>query len=237
MESSRGMSKNHFDAIIACAMEEESAPFVSALRNRKENSVHSIEGAIAGKRVLLLTTGIGLTNAAIAATNAGKNVSTDLYILAGSCGGLGEQVRVGDVVAGTFAQYSFADATAFGYEMGQIPGMPVRYESRHKDYEIPADHVGLVLSGNSFVTADIAEAVRDNFPLALAVDMETAAAAQVAYRTGIESWCGFSVNMDWLCLRAVSDLCGPRAGEDFHIGLDIAAVKSRDAVVTYLEEL
>ncbi len=231
------MNTNHFDAIIACAMEEESAPFMPALTNRKENAANSMEGEIAGKRVLLLTTGIGLTNAAIAATNPGENVTTDLYILAGSCGGLGEQVRVGDVVAGTFAQYSFADATAFGYELGQIPGMPARYQSGHKDHTIPADHVGLVLSGNSFVTADIAGAVRANFPLALAVDMETAAAAQVAYRRGLDSWCGLSTSMDWLCLRAVSDLCGPRAGEDFHIGLDIAAAKSRDAVVTYLEEM
>ncbi|WP_225872009.1 5'-methylthioadenosine/S-adenosylhomocysteine nucleosidase [Scrofimicrobium canadense] len=210
------------DVIIACAMEEEAAPF-------REVTAFSGSGPWVGKigglDVGLVVSGIGLVNAAMAA--ADQHLDTDLYLVAGTCGGLAQQIRVGDVVAGTFASYLHADATAFGYELGQIPGMPARYESTRAQHMIPADHAGLVLSGNSFVTEDNVEQTREDFPLALAVDMETTAVAQVCYRRG---W-------DWLSLRAVSDLCGPRAGEDFHIELNVAAEKSRDAVVAYLEEL
>lgn len=219
-------------AVIACAMKEEAAPFLDVLEGTRLGAeIPGISGPLWDGRlgsipVRLAVTGIGLTNAAVAATLLLQDRDS-LYVLAGTCGGLGEEVGLGEVVAGVESKYLHADAVAFGYQLGQIPGMPPVYSSPFAGESLPAAHVGLVLSGNSFVTADNVKETRDQFPRALSVDMETAAAAQTCLKLGRE----------WISLRAVSDLCGPKAGEDFHIGLDQAAKASKDAVVALLHTL
>lgn len=218
--------------VIACAMAEEAAPFLDVLEDTKTGpQIPGISGPLWDGRlgsvpVRLAVTGIGLTNAAVAAALLLKDEDS-LYVLAGTCGGLGEEVGLGEVVAGVEAKYLHADAVAFGYQLGQIPGMPPVYSSPFTNRALPAAHVGLVLSGNSFVTADNVKETRDQFPSALSVDMETAAAAQTCLK----------LERRWISLRAVSDLCGPKAGEDFHIGLDQAAAASKDAVVSLLRTL
>lgn len=219
-------------AVIACAMEEELEPFLRAARDA--NAALSRVGEadrqefyvaeLAGNTVVLALTGMGLINAAVGATRILDRVDPEIYILAGTTGGLGTEVKVGDVVAGVRAKYSGADATAFGYQLGQIPKMPAEYAHAQTSPSLPAEHQGLIISGDSFVTAALADEVRERFPDALAVDMETVAAAQVCYLRGVP----------WISLRAVSDLCGPRAGEEFHIETDAAAARSFEAVKSYL---
>ncbi|MFT0761935.1 5'-methylthioadenosine/S-adenosylhomocysteine nucleosidase [Actinomyces sp. F1_1611] len=219
-------------AVIACAMTEELEPFLARAQHVSEvggpassrDHQRFYRAELAQRPVALVLSGIGLVNAAGAATVALAHFSTDRYLLAGTTGGLGTRVQVRDVVAGTRARYFDADATGFGYEPGQIPQMPAEYVG----LEAPAfaTHAGLVLSGNSFVQADIAEQTRARFPGALAVDMETAAAAQVCYQHGV----------GWLSLRAVSDLCGPEAGQEFHVGAEVAAELSAQAVERYLAD-
>lgn len=226
-------AKTPVTAIIACAMKEEMAPFLegsgevrTALAPRGPADFQSFYTAkLGGRDVALVRSGIGLANAAAAAERSLAHFDTDLYLLAGTTGGLAFQVEVGDVVAGTRALFFDADATAFGYQPGQIPQMPVDYRSA----TAPPNgvHTGTVLSGNSFVTAATADRRRQQFPGALAVDMETAAAAAVCLLHGV----------DWMSLRAVSDLCGPRADQDFHMEADRAAALSFVAVSQYLEDL
>lgn len=210
---------------------------------------------IANTPALLVTSGIGLTNAAAAATIAVTQFGADLLISAGSAGGMGTDVKVGDIVIGTETKYTFADATAFGkYELGQVPQMPPSYladpqlitavaqrsqpaprsqatPSPHADSgssaSIPASpgnlttHQGLIISSDAFITANNFNSVADNFPTALAADMETAAIAQVAYLFGVP----------WLAVRGISDLCGPAAADDFVTHLDDAAALSAQAIV------
>ena len=47
----------------------------------------------------------------------------------GTAGGLGREVEVGDVCVSTTLAYTDADATAFGYAHGQIPGQPAVFEA------------------------------------------------------------------------------------------------------------
>lgn len=229
-------------AVIQCAMEMEAEPFLEALgpgahvATIGDPAAHVqtfTTGEIDGSTVMVVTSGIGLVNSASATARALMLVDPDVVVAAGTTGGLSADVEVGDIAVGTSTIYSAADATAFGYAPGQVPRMPVDYRSaeiatlRARSMAGRLNHrvhVGQIVSSDSFVTASTVEAVRARFPEAIATDMETCAMAQVCFTQGIS----------WVSLRAVSDLCGPRADQDFHMDSSAAALHSFEAVTAYL---
>lgn len=229
-------------ALIQCAMTMEAEPFMQALGGGVrvstvgEPTTHVqtfATGEIDGSTVMVVTSGIGLVNSASATARALMLVDPDVVIAAGTTGGLGTDVEVGDIAVGTSTTYSAADATAFGYAPGQVPRMPVDYHSPEiatlrarsmADRLNHNVHVGQIVSSDSFVTAATVDAVRARFPEAIATDMETCAMAQVC----------FTQDVGWVSLRAVSDLCGPRADQDFHMDSSAAALHSFEAVTSYL---
>jgi len=81
-----------------------------------------------------------------------------------------------------------------------------------------------MLAGNSFITAANVTDTREVFPTALSTDMESTALAQVAASAGIP----------FVSVRGVSDLCGPEAGQDFHIAAEEAAARSAAVVLALL---
>lgn len=228
MDNIHGVEVASADVVIACAMEEELAPFLEGSddvvelpwQRSKNDHQHFYAATLEGTRVLLVRSGIGLANAAAAATRALSGTSPTAYIIAGTAGGLATKVSVRDVVAAVNATYFGADATAFGYAPGQVPQMPERYSTELQLPSNCANWVGQAVSGDSFITAANVSEIRERFPLALAVDMETTAAAQVCHLFGVP----------WLSLRAISDLCGPLAGQEFHVEVDEAAHRSYVAV-------
>lgn len=204
--------------------------------------VQAVRGELAGAPTVLLTTGIGIAAASAAATWGILAHRPRAVIAAGSCGGLASDIEVGTLVVGETFAYSIADATAFGYAPGQVPGQPERFtadvdwadraeaaaraasDSATDTAGLPSvgPHVrrGLMLSGDAFVTAPLAQPMRERFPQALTADMETTATAQIAAGLGVPM----------VALRAVSDLCGPAAGQQFHLELDVVAERSAQAV-------
>lgn len=181
--------------------------------------------------IALVTTGVGTAAASAVLSWAVGEFSPRLIVNVGSCGGLAEDITVGTVAIGSSYAYSIAEATAFGYEKGQVPGAPSRFgDADGKQRAARALEAveaaglsarsGLMLSGDAFVTADTAEGVRAKFPGAITADMESCAFAHVAHL----------FQVPFLALRAVSDLCSPRANEEFHIGLEVAAEASARAL-------
>lgn len=182
--------------------------------------------------LVLVTTGIGTAAAAATASWAITTFSPRLVISAGSCGGLADDITVGSVVVGNAYAYSIADATAFGYEVGQVPGAPAQFTFPQMSAHVSAQIVeecraaglnareGLMISGDAFVTEPLAEPMRAKFPGAISADMETTALAHTCTLHSVP----------FVAIRAVSDLCSPRAGEEFHVGLDVAAAHSAQAV-------
>lgn len=217
------------DAVIVTAMEAEQAPFAQrAAALTPEERIGSARlriGTFGARKILLVTSGIGGVNATVAATLALHTVRAPVVISSGSAGGVGRDVRVGDVVAGSTYSYAAADATAFGYDLGQIPGMPSTYAGA--EAFVAAAHarsgvlVGQMLSGDSFIDARTVDTVRRAFPDALTTDMETTAIAQTAHLLGIP----------FLSVRGVSDLCGPEAGDDFRLAVDDVAALAADVVL------
>src|SRR5690606_19830655 len=93
--------------------------------------VDALRGRLAGRDTVVVTTGIGVAAATAAATWGILTLSPRLVIAAGSCGGLAADVEVGTLIAGESFTWSIADATAFGYAPGQVPGAPERCGALH----------------------------------------------------------------------------------------------------------
>ena len=233
------------DAVIQAAMDMEAAPFLhelaplgdaetpDAVLGGSRMTQRFALGELEGKSVLVVTSGIGLANAACATARALALVDTPMVIAAGTTGGLARDINVGDIAAGTTAIYGQADATAFGYAPGQIPQMPVDYTSSEAAVARLAQlsaliahtvRVGGIVSSDSFCTEANVGPMRERFPDAIGTDMETCAMAQVCWSSGV----------DWISLRAVSDLCGPTADQAFHMDGPLAAAHSSQAVRAYL---
>lgn len=247
-------------AVVAVAMEVEAQPFLEALPLIEEGpALPTCTGARAWRLALpapsapspdspqpgelvLLRTGIGLVAAASALATALTRVRPGVIVSAGTAGGLGYDVEVGDVCASQALAFTDADATAFGYARGQTPGQPETFPGDASLLErlsavgpqalgaaTPSSagsrlRTGLMLAGNSFVTAANVADTREVFPRALSTDMESTALAQVA--AGAE--------IPFLAVRGISDLCGPQAGQDFHIEAEEAAARSAAAVLALL---
>lgn len=226
---------------MVVAMPEEARPFLHHLPLREGAAGPELPGGAeawsldlgGGRELLLVRSGIGLVASASALATVLTQVTPEVIVSAGTTGGLGRDVEVGDVCVSTDLAYTDVDATAFGYAPGQTPGQPATFTadpdlvaraSAARDAlhaATPAAgaariHVGQMLAGGSFVTAANVKDTRERFPQAVSTDMESTALAQVAHAAAIP----------FASIRGVSDLCGPQAGQDFHIGADEAAARS-----------
>lgn len=206
--------------LVLCAMKEEAAPFTA------------LDTPLSWR---VVTCGIGAVNAAVSATQHILEFAPDLVFSTGSAGGLGLNVRIGDVVVGSSYRYHSADASAFGYERGQIPGMPTSYgaadgivaAARQVAKTTPQPgagrmHVGGIVSGDSFITAANADEVRAAFDDALATDMESTAIAQTCHL----------LDVPFVSVRAISDLCDGSASTSFHLTLEEVALRAAQFTLT-----
>ena len=223
-------------------MDEEAEPFLAEARSRGIPIGHVRTPGmfdawflnLSAPRLLLVKSGIGQTAAAAAAAWALGFVSTRDIIVSGSAGGLTD-VEVGDVVIGTGYRYSDVDVTAFDYEWGQVPGQPAEfsgsprvlanYDSVVAEVDYPVKK-GLMVSSDTFITDNRYEDIIKRFPTAMSTDMESVAVAQVAYSYGV----------NFTAVRAISDLCGPVAGTDHALSLDLAATRAAEVTLGLIGE-
>ena len=142
-------------------------------------------------------------------------------------------MRVADVVVGTSYVYSGADARAFGYELGQVPGMPAMFDADPALVQAmvgaPPEGqrllAGTVLSGDTFIDPSGVDRVRAAFPHALSTDMESTALAHTAHLHDVP----------FVSVRGISDLCGP--ADEFNQHVDDAADRSAAVVLGALQRL
>lgn len=200
---------SHLKIGIIAAMEEELAMLVEKLEKPSRHSIGQFSyhtGRLNGVEVGLFRCGIGKVNAAVGTTLLLDRFRPDCLINTGVAGGFPENVKIGDIVISTEVRHYDADATAFDYEIGQIPRMPAAYKADKQLLKLareitlkdtPASiHQGPILSGDSFVhTEQQVERIADSFPEVMAVEMEGAAIAQT----------GFLFNTPFILIRSISD--------------------------------
>ncbi|AHU89873.1 5'-methylthioadenosine/S-adenosylhomocysteine nucleosidase [Trueperella pyogenes] len=199
------------NAIITAAMVEEMTPFNTLLPDFTTTPVDTPFGSafLAHKgrsSILFLTTGIGTAASAGLLSWALAKYEPRAIVSVGSAGGLDSSVAIGDIVVGTRYVHGSADATAFGYARGQIPGQPEYFEAtpdlvhaaKAASQASQRTHAGLVVSSDSFVTeANVAD-TRTAFPGVLSADMESHALAQIAHAFAIP----------FASVRSISDVVG-----------------------------
>ncbi|HDE5602246.1 TPA: 5'-methylthioadenosine/S-adenosylhomocysteine nucleosidase [Staphylococcus aureus] len=224
---------------IIGAMEEEVTILKNKLTQLSEISVAHVKfytGILKDREVVITQSGIGKVNAAISTTLLINKFKPDIIINTGSAGALDESLNVGDVLISDDVKYHDADATAFGYEYGQIPQMPVAFQSSKLLIEKVSQvvqqqltaKVGLIVSGDSFIgSVEQRQKIKKAFPNAMAVEMEATAIAQTCYQ----------FNVPFVVVRAVSDLANGEAEMSFEAFLEKAAVSSSQTVEALVSQL
>jgi adenosylhomocysteine nucleosidase len=209
-------------ALIA-AMHEELAALLPAIQGATVGQCGGREfwlGALEGQPVVAVLSGIGKVAASITATLLIDHYQVDRILFIGVAGGLGEGVKVGDVVvADALLQHDMDASPLFPRHEVPLTGLsrfPVdagfsarvaeasrRALATHDGARV---HRGLIISGDRFVaTAAESRALRAALPDALAVEMEGAAVAQVCHAFGTPL----------AVVRSISDRADDTAHVDF----------------------
>ena len=183
----------------------------------KKASMDFSEGILAGKKVVVVRSGIGKVNAGICAQILADVFSVDAIINTGIAGSLNKNINIGDIVLSTDVVQHDMDATGFGYRKGQIPQMPVFFFNADDNLRRLAAEVckevnpdiqvfeGRIASGDQFVcNQDVKNRIVSEFS-AYATEMEGAAIGQAAYLNEIP----------FLVVRAISDKADGSAQMDY----------------------
>lgn len=230
---------------IITPMPEEKKTLVERLENKVEENilnVNIIKGEYKGHEVYLTESGIGKVAAAIATTVLISSFQPEIIIHTGSSGALNPKLNIGDVVIANELAYSDVDVTAFGYAYGQLPANPARFKSDEKlvqefkelmESKQLAQSLGLVVTGDQFITDSNRQAILDHFvsevdedqPELQAAEMEGAAVAQACYKQGVP----------FIVLRAISDTADHRSSVIFDDFVEEAGRKSADLLLAYLD--
>ena len=205
---------------IIVAMQSEFELVSHILENAVESEIEGAKcmmGMLYGKEIILLKSGIGKVNAAMQVTSLIAEMHPDYIINSGVAGGIGEGMHQGDIVVGTECCYH--DVWCGEGEWGQVQGYPLKFPTNEHLLEaaerVVKDNsctdaiycvsttfnfqLGLICTGDQFIS-DLAtlQGIKKNFPDGKAVDMESAAIAQVCY----------AKQVPFMSLRIVSDTPG-----------------------------
>ena len=183
----------------------------------KKASMEFYEGTLAGRKVVVVRSGIGKVNAGICAQILVDVFSVDAIINTGIAGSLNKDINIVDIVLSTDVVQHDMDATGFGYRKGQIPQMPVFFFNADEKLRRLAAEVckevnpdiqvfeGRIASGDQFVCAqDVKNGIVAEFS-AYATEMEGAAIGQAAYLNEVP----------FLIIRAISDKADGSAQMDY----------------------
>lgn len=226
---------------ILGAMEREVKSLCAKLENSSIKQVGFLTfhcGRMYGKDVVVVQCGIGKVNAALSTQILISNFGITHLINTGIAGAMAKGLGIFDFVVSSHAVYHDVDVTAFGYKLGQIPGLELEFcadsemikkaEAAFESSEVSKKHkmcTGRIASGDQFISGgERKEFIRDNFAPAC-VEMEGAAIAQVS-----------SLNkIPFIIVRCMSDMADDNISEVYEFNEDEAALISADFVEHIVE--
>ncbi len=194
---------------IIVAMSNELELVLSQMTNCQHHNISGIEfvtGQLSSQDIVVARSGIGKVCAAVCAVEMISKFSPICIINSGVAGGLDHSLRVMDVVVGRESLYNDTWCGE-GNEMGQVQGLPARFRSDDKLYNIALSaniegitiHGGVMCSGDKFITSrSELDAIKEQIPEVLSTDMESNAIAQVCHICSIP----------FVSVRVISDTPG-----------------------------
>ncbi len=192
---------------IIVAMDKELSLLMPLLENPVHSTVNGFTfhcGTIGSSSIIAMKCGIGKVNAAVGTMTLIDRFSPELIINTGVAGGTGGNAGVLDIVVGTRVAYHDVWCGP-GTEWGDAAGCPRYFHTSDRINSLPCLHEGdtvkhgLVCSGDIFVSdPEVVARIRNLYPDVDAVDMESAAIAQVCYLREVP----------FACMRVISDTPG-----------------------------
>ena len=200
------------------AMAEEVNELISEMRSRTEESVGRFVfycGEISGAECVVVQCGIGKVAAAVCTQPLILKFSPDAVVNIGVAGGIGEEIRIGDLVLSEAVVEHDMNTTALGDPLGFLSGPDLVYiKSDCRLLSVFCEtaeklgnrvHRGVIASGDLFVSnASQAKKIAERFS-AKACEMEGASVGHTC----------FLMNVPFLVLRSVSDNADDSAKIDF----------------------
>ncbi|NIZ47566.1 5'-methylthioadenosine/adenosylhomocysteine nucleosidase [Entomospira nematocerorum] len=222
--------------LILAAMDIEYQFLYESLEDVTEHKITpwitGYDGYLSGLFVTIIKMGIAKVNAGVVTGLALQRHTYDLVINTGVAGGLHESLQVGDVVVSDMVAYHDVDVRAFGYMLGQVPGLEPIFDSQDSSFVssyingVAHNHdyivrSGLIVTGDQFIgSEDHLHQIHKHFPSALAVEMEGAAVAHVATL----------FKVPFIVIRAISDKADGKAPMTYEEFLELASRRSSQIV-------
>ena len=189
------------------------------------------EGVLAGCPAVVVMCGVGKVNAAMCVQILCDCYGVTHIVNTGVAGSLCAELDIGDFVISQDAMYHDFTVAPLGYEVGQVPGLPVRTfpademlmnAAMAAAQQVHPDHarIGRIASGDQFVAGKEQKMQIIADTGALCTEMEGAAIAHAAWRNGVPV----------VVIRAISDKADDSAEMDYPTFEAIAA--KRCAAVT-----
>lgn len=198
--------------IIAAMPEEinELLAFMNDVEQRQISNVHFFIGKIQKQEVVLMQSGVGKGNAAMATTILLEHFVISHIINIGTAGGLHEKENILDiVVSDEVVQHDYDTSGLDGEE-----GIGLYFHCDDKLLKVCSSvledlnksfHVGLIASGDQFIhDSTQLQKLMHRFPKAICAEMEAGAIAQVCS----------SYQIPYIILRSLSDIA---CKEDSHM--------------------
>lgn len=187
--------------------------------------------------IFIIKSGIGKVSSSTATTTLIHLHKPHIIINVGSAGSLNKFLKIGDLIIPKKICYYDVDLRSFGYTLGQIPKYPKKFIIKKKihaflvkiatkfNFQFTTE---LLITGDSFIQKELhIKKLKNNFPSAVAVEMESAAIAQVCYK----------FNIPLIVIKSISDLSNNSATLDFKKNIPIASFQSCKLVQLILENI
>lgn len=191
---------------IIVAMDKELElllPMVDDVREFVDGRFRFYCGGIGQREIVVMKSGIGKVNAALAAQAMIDRFKPGFILSSGVAGGAGGRAGILDVVLADRVVYGDVWCGP-GTMWGEAADCPLYFIT--KDLGVEEDECvkkGLICSSDKFIsTVEDVDFLRGNFPDVMAVDMESGAIAQTCYLN----------NVPFAAIRVVSDT--PGAGDN-----------------------
>lgn len=228
---------------IIGAMESEVNALQKALSSVEKTEYCNLtfyKGELYGKNLVVVKSGIGKVNAALCSQILILKFGVTRVINTGIAGATGASLGIFDFVVSTKAVYHDFDTTAFGYKLGQVPGLPEQFTADEKmadclvsafnQTEFSKEHKivkGLIASGDQFISAgEKKDFIKSNFA-PLCVEMEGCAIAHAC-----------SVNkVPFVIIRCMSDMADDTVKSTYSFNEDVCANMSAELVKQFIRQL
>lgn len=223
---------------IIGAMETEVRLLKESMQDLKISKYAGLEfyqGALEGKKVVVVRCGIGKVNAAMCTQLMIDHFYADCIVNIGVAGALSDELEIGDIIlSADLVEHDF-DVRGFGYPKGRIPQMETSIfnasdflislaESAGTHLPDLRIHKGRIATGDIFVSdRQLREEIRKEFQ-ALCAEMEGGAMAHVCFLNQIP----------FLVIRSMSDKANGEAMENFSHFEQIAAMNSKKLILEML---